>query len=154
MMKVQMFADYFVIERGGSNRSYFALFVDDDKTSWTRHIARAAKYSESDEAQEAIRCIQARELYRKGICSDCKQKHKDQIEQYPVGARVVTISEISGNGDSGTTLPFGTIGRVTGHCDDGRAFIVFDGDNGSHTFHFPEQNIAAEWKPAKKGNRK
>lgn len=72
-----------------------------------------------------------------------KRSHKTQIKKYPVGARVVAITEIDNSPDG--VLPFGATGKVTYHCDDGRASIQFDADGSCHTFHSPELYIAAEW---------
>lgn len=79
-------------------------------------------------------------------CLDCgARSHKGQLEKFPVGTRIVTIAEIhSGSGIA--VVPFGSTGIVTDHCHDGRAWISFDNYEHGHTFHFPEQNVAAKWK--------
>ncbi len=84
------------------------------------------------------------EIEESAAC-DCARGHKNQIRKYPAGTRIVAITDIWSASDS--LVPFGSTGKVTGHCDDGRAWIVFDLYDGSHTFHFPEQHIAKEWKP-------
>lgn len=69
---------------------------------------------------------------------DCANGHKDQIERYPLGREVKTTMPIY-SGDA--LIPVGTKGRVFGHCVDGRAYIKFEFDNSSHTFHCPEANL-------------
>lgn len=59
-MRVQMFAHYYVIERGDVNRSYFLMFVDADRESWTRRISSAQRYSSSEQAEAGIERIKAR----------------------------------------------------------------------------------------------
>jgi hypothetical protein len=72
-----------------------------------------------------------------GFCN-CATGHKDQHTRYPVGAKVKATDDVPQcEGDS---VPVGTIGIVTGHCDDGRAWFRFDHEpQQGHTFHFPEQ---------------
>lgn len=76
-------------------------------------------------------------------CSECSaESHQYQRHAFPVTRRVVALREI--NCQSLEPIPFGAIGQVTGHCADGRAIIVFEGHENSHTFHTPEFSIAAE----------
>lgn len=56
----QMFADSFVIERGNYNRSYFVMFIDVDKVSWTKSIYNAQRYSNPEQARATIAMIKAR----------------------------------------------------------------------------------------------
>lgn len=65
-------------------------------------------------------------------CRECNRPHVDQIEQFPVNCRVVAITDINGSID--ITEP-GDIGVVTGHANDGRAFILFGNQSETHTFH-------------------
>ena len=57
----------------------------------------------------------------KESCECGAPNHMSQIEQYPVGTKVILNQ-------------FGEA-VVTHHCDDGRA--VFETSTGGHTFHFP-----------------
>ncbi len=58
----------------------------------------------------------------KEFCSCGAESHMDQVEKYPVGAKVI----LHQYGDA----------VVAGHCDDGRArFITANG--GVQTFHYP-----------------
>jgi hypothetical protein len=76
-------------------------------------------------------------------CTDCSaESHQNQTWLFPLGKRVVAIREIANTPNE--PVPFGAIGTVTGHCDDGRAHIQFYEYSGSHTFHVPEFYIAAE----------
>jgi len=64
--------------------------------------------------------------------------HLDQIRDYPVGTIVentVALAAASG------AVPIGSKGRVTLHCADGRAWIVFDGYPVGHTFHDPAKYV-------------
>jgi hypothetical protein len=71
-------------------------------------------------------------------CLDCNASHLGQIDDLPVGQVVVAICPIP---ELDTSLPVGTVGRVSGHCNDGRAHIEFE-NGGSHTFHSPSDYIA------------
>jgi hypothetical protein len=72
----------------------------------------------------------------------CGHGHRDQIEKYPVGTKVRVVTEMTG-------AKIGAIGKVTGHCDDGRAWISFDGhDHGNHTFHQPGDFLVIDSLPA------
>jgi hypothetical protein len=44
---------------------------------------------------------------------------------------------------SDTPIPRGAIGKVTGHCDDGQAYLQWDGYGGGHTFHVPDDYLRA-----------
>lgn len=73
----------------------------------------------------------------RGYCT-CRMGHTDQLKRYPLGVRVVVTDTIPQVGES--AIPVGTSGKVTDHCDDGRAWFVFDYEpQQGHTFHFPEQ---------------
>ncbi len=74
------------------------------------------------------------------FCSDCNQDHSHQRVDYPMGSTVIVVGEFGGN-------PAGTLGEVTGHCDDGRAVVTLHvkrrhGEPFSHTFHFPDGYVA------------
>lgn len=76
------------------------------------------------------------------MCDTCKSEgdHRDQLKIYPMGTTVVLLQTIP-SGDK--RLPIGAVGNVTGHCDDGRAIVVFsDHPKVGHTFHFPETHLA------------
>jgi len=95
------------------------------------------------EAEAMDLCIKSHRL--KGftppvLCSaGCGTDHRDLIDLWPMGVRVVAITEI----DCGPNepLPVGAIGRITAHCHDGRPWVSFSGSHG-HTFHKPEDYIA------------
>lgn len=73
-------------------------------------------------------------------CAQCSANHLDLIESWPMGVRVVTITEI--NCGPNPALPVGTkSGAFTAHCHDGRPWISFGGSHG-HTFHKPEDYVA------------
>lgn len=74
-------------------------------------------------------------------CRDCKTDHINQKTDYPLGIKVRASTYISCAGECGEIAP-GTMGRVTGHCDDGRAVVYFEGHGVSHTFHHPETAIS------------
>lgn len=65
-------------------------------------------------------------------------KNNYQREQFPVGTTVEAIIPI-GRGGLGADIPVGTRGNVTSHCDDGRAWVFFDGEG--HTFHEIEKYV-------------
>lgn len=76
------------------------------------------------------------------MCSLCSKQdgHSDQQEFYPVGQVVVSIAPIDCHG---VKIKTGSIARVVGHCDDGRALFEFEGKSiHSHSFHFPESYLA------------
>jgi len=76
-------------------------------------------------------------------CSDCgAESHENQTWTFPIGKRVVALREIVNTPNP--PIPFGSIGSVIGHCDDGRATVQFHDHSGSHTFHTPEFYIAGE----------
>ncbi len=62
--------------------------------------------------------------------------HKHQVQDYPVGSHVRVTVTI---GNSPPWVQQGTVGRISGHCDDGRAICVFG--QSTHTFHYPSQCI-------------
>lgn len=57
-----------------------------------------------------------------------------------MGVVVEAIIPISRN-KLGDALPVGTRGKVTSHCDDGRAWVFFDGYDEGHTFHEIEKYL-------------
>lgn len=65
-------------------------------------------------------------------------KNEYQREQFPVGTIVEAIIPI-GRGPMSDPFPVGTRGKVTSHCDDGRAWVFFDGEG--HTFHEIERFV-------------
>lgn len=69
----------------------------------------------------------------------------NQIFDYPKGARVEAITPILCHLGS---IPSGTKGTVTGHCDDGRAWVFFDDYEAGHTFHEPERSIRVIEQPS------
>ena len=54
--------DCFVIRRGDV---YFALFVDHDRSSWTKHRSLAAMFRAREGAEDAIKRIKNRAKIRK-----------------------------------------------------------------------------------------
>lgn len=88
-------------------------------------------------------------------CTECGSDHSGQITEYPTGDLVIVTGDFTGGIDitlydpaihtadnaPRVSVPAGSLGRVIGHCDDGRALIVFDAEKGksraSHSFHFP-----------------
>lgn len=65
-MRVAMFADYFIIERGSEgHESFFAFFVDADKSSWTRYMPSAQRYNSPASAKVGIEWIKQRERARR-----------------------------------------------------------------------------------------
>lgn len=78
-------------------------------------------------------------------CSCGSDSHEDQRTRYPVNARVRTINLITCHLG---TIPTGTTGKITSHCDDGRAWVFFDGYSAGHTFHFPEGAIEVVEQPS------
>lgn len=64
--------------------------------------------------------------------------HADQVERFPVGSTVESVRKIDANN---FWVPSGALGRITGHTDDGRAWVLFDGYSGGHTFHHPQDHI-------------
>lgn len=65
--------------------------------------------------------------------------HEDQRLSFPVGAIIETVSPVA---HLGSAIPIGARGKITSHCDDGRAWILFDGySDAGHTFHTPEHFI-------------
>lgn len=74
---------------------------------------------------------------------DCRDGHKDQLVNFPVGVRVLAVCDI-GCGEDWRYIPIvprETPGSVRGHCDNGRAIIEFAGHLATHTFHFPNEQI-------------
>ena len=68
-------------------------------------------------------------------CPKCEagpEAHKEQIKRFPVGTKVIAKLDLSAYDHAGS------IGEVTGHCDDGRACFKF---KTSHTFHYPDGYI-------------
>lgn len=66
-------------------------------------------------------------------CECGSVNHEDQRKWFPVGTVVSTIIEINNEPDG--EIPAGSIGKVTAHCGDGRAWVLFDGYPHGHTFH-------------------
>ncbi len=88
-------------------------------------------------------------------CSQCGRTHAHQKIDFPLGSTVVVENEFAGGIDiarydptksyqeaARIMIPQGSLGRVVGHCDDGRALIEFEAEKGrgnaSHSFHHPE----------------
>lgn len=68
-------------------------------------------------------------------CTECGSSHKSQQQKYATGTVVRSTASIS-NHEHGQ-IPIGAVGKITGHCDDGRAIIFFDHyPQASHTFHY------------------
>lgn len=63
---------------------------------------------------------------------------ENQITDYPKGARVEAIVPILCHDGA---IPSGARGTITAHCNDGRAWVFFDGYDAGHTFHEPERCI-------------
>lgn len=67
-------------------------------------------------------------------CGSCGLNHKVQQQYFPVGTIVKSISRIGNYLHN--EIPIGSLGKVTSHCDDGRAWIFFDDyAEAGHTFH-------------------
>jgi hypothetical protein len=72
-------------------------------------------------------------------CTICGQDHADQVTALPVGAKVtLNLGKRS--------IPEGTRGVVTGHCDDGRAIIKTE-KYGVHTTHFWQMMVVPDAPP-------
>lgn len=73
-------------------------------------------------------------------CECGATSHQNQVRQLPIDSVVVakvaikTVPHLE-------PVPVGTKGFVTGHCDDGRAWIFFQGFSGGHTFHAPDAYV-------------
>lgn len=92
------------------------------------------------------------------VCRDCEVSHKDQLSLFPVNATVIALCDIPAPCETSTRyVEKGTLGHISDHCDDGRAFVRFD-VGGCHTFHKPEGYIdlhpapvSPSWLPAPVG---
>lgn len=73
------------------------------------------------------------------MCPNCLISHKNQLQDLPVDADVLSLAPIQMRRDF---IRVGTFGKVLGHTDDGRAIIEFNGYAVAHTFHSPESWIA------------
>lgn len=69
------------------------------------------------------------------LCGCGASGHQNQVQDYPVGSRVELTTDIACHVG---TIPAGILGKVTAHCDDGRAWVFFDNHAAGHTFHGPE----------------
>lgn len=86
---------------------------------------------------EGVACVTA-----ESVCLDCGVSHKDQIALFPVNSTVIALCDIPAPHEASTrNIEKGTLGHISDHCDDGRAFVRFD-VGGCHTFHKPEGYIA------------
>lgn len=82
-------------------------------------------------------------------CSDCGLDHEAQREHFPAGTIVEAVCSIS-NYPHGV-IPCGSKGKVTSHCDDGRAWIFFDDyAEVGHTFHLIDDSVRVVELPATK----
>lgn len=82
------------------------------------------------------------------ICPDCNKCHDDQRAQFPEGCRVKARGDIQNPFDM-PPVPAGALGTVTAHCDDGRAYVIFDKPHDTaHTFHWPLGYIELTDEPA------
>lgn len=85
-------------------------------------------------------------------CTSCGLDHEIQRQELPVGAIVKSVSRI-GNYPHGT-IPIGSTGKVTAHCDDGRAWIFFDDySEASHTFHLIDDFVRVVRLPVEQEKR-
>lgn len=82
-------------------------------------------------------------------CSAYKESNTEyQRSQFPVGAVIEAITPI-GRSQLRDDVPKGTRGKVTSHCDDGRAWVFFDGYDEGHTFHEIEKFLRVVQLPVK-----
>lgn len=78
------------------------------------------------------------------MSTSTETKHRWQIMDYPKDARVEAVHPISCHVG---VIPTGTKGTVSGHCDDGRAYVFFDGYDAGHTFHYPNDVLRVVERP-------
>lgn len=74
-MRIGRIEDRYVIERGDEYRpTYFAMWVDADKSCWSRHSFSAAKFPTEEKATAAMARIRAqdkaRRLHRQKSCDN------------------------------------------------------------------------------------
>lgn len=76
----------------------------------------------------------------KNKCDCGCDSHKDQLKLFPKGSYVQAVSQICVPPELGGTIEIGDVGKVSWHCNDGRACIHFE-TGGGHTFHYPDGYI-------------
>lgn len=77
-----------------------------------------------------------------------KSDNDYQRERFPVGTVIEAVVPI-GRSTVADALPVGIRGKVTSHCDDGRAWVFFDGYDEGHTFHEIEKFVRVVQLPVK-----
>ena len=77
------------------------------------------------------------------LCACGQVSHENQRTDFPIGSTVRITVPIPCNSIGDKSYGVGQIARVVGHCNDGRAQIMFPAGD-VHTFHFPESCLRSE----------
>lgn len=110
---------------------------------YERQAAEYRKLAEQCDEQAAYWRNLARQLQKgeamNNLCPDCGQDHGNGPAVWPAGTEVKSKDWLTLGSRAGIIhIKPGDAGKITGHTEDGRPLVIFEGCDGAHSFHYPE----------------